>query len=60
MRKFNEKQFKASLKQVPWDTIFTFDDLDDMVESWESLFNQVLDSQCPWSEERASRATQPP
>lgn len=56
----NEEQFKASLKQAPWDTVFIFDDLDDMVESWESLFNQALDSHCPWSEKRVSRDTQPP
>ena len=28
MRNFNEEQFKASLEQVPWDTVFTFDDLE--------------------------------
>ena len=54
MRNLNEEQFKASLKQVPWDTVFTFDDVDDMVETWESFFNQVLDLQCPWSEKRVS------
>ena len=31
-----------------------------MVESWESLFNQALDSHCPWSEKRVSRDIQPP
>ena len=52
-----KEQFKASLEETPWDSVFIFDDLDDMVESWETLFNQALDSHCPWSEKRD---TQPP
>ena len=28
MRNFNEEQFKASLEQVPWGTVFTLDDLE--------------------------------
>ena len=34
-------------QQAPLDTVFMLDDVDDMLESWESLFNSVLDEHCP-------------
>ena len=30
-------------RQAPWDTVFMFDDIEYMFESWESLFNSALD-----------------
>ena len=43
-----------------WDTVFVFDEIDDMLDSWESLFNSVLDENCPWREKRVKRAAQAP
>ena len=44
MKDFDEEQFKSTLKQTPWDSVFIFDDIDDML----SLFNTALDYNCPW------------
>ena len=47
LKVFIEEQFKSTLKETPWDSIFVFDDIDDVLSSWESLFNSALDSNCP-------------
>ena len=52
MKQFDENRFKEALSQAPWDTVFVFDEIDDMLDSWESLFNSVLDENCPWREKR--------
>ena len=60
MKQFDENRFKDALSQAPWDTVFVFDEIDDMLDSWESLFNSVLDEHCPWREKRVKRAVQAP
>ncbi|XP_020912141.1 uncharacterized protein LOC110249902 [Exaiptasia diaphana] len=60
MKDFNEFQFQATLKVIPWDTAFVFDTIDDMLDTWEHLFNKALDSHCPWREKRVSREKQAP
>ena len=56
----NAEQFKSALKETPWHSVFIFDDIDDMLSSWESLFNMALDSNCPWRVERVAKARKPP
>ena len=46
MKQFDENQFKEALSQVAWDTVFVFDKIDDMLDSWESIFNIVLNENC--------------
>ena len=48
MKQFDENRFKEALSQAPWDTVFVFDEIDDMLDSWESLFTSLLDENCPW------------
>ena len=52
MKNLNENEFKHALSQAPWDTVFLFDDINEILDSWELLFNSVLDSHCPWREKR--------
>ena len=47
-------------QQAPLDTVFMLNDVDDMLESWESLFNSVLDEHCPWREKGVKRLQQVP
>ena len=54
------EQFKATLKETPWDSVFIFDDIDDMLSSWELLFNTALDSNCPWRVKRVAKARKLP
>ena len=60
MKQFDENRFKEALSQAPWDTVFVFDEIDDMLDSWESLFNSILDENCPWREKRVKRGAQAP
>ena len=39
---------------------FVFDDIDDKLSSWESLFNSALDSNCPWRVKRVAKAKKSP
>ena len=42
MKRFDAELFKQTLMQTPWDSVFIFDDIDDMLDSWEKLFNDTL------------------
>ena len=33
MKQFDENRFKEALSQAPWDTVFVFDDIEDMLNS---------------------------
>lgn len=60
MKQFDENRFKEALSQAPWDTVFVFDEIDDLLDSWQSIFNSILDEICPWREKRLKRAVQAP
>ena len=60
MKNFNAKQFKATLKETPSDSVFIFDDIDDMLSLWELLFNTALDLNCPWRVKRVAKARKLP
>ena len=60
MKSFDEDQFKRTLEQIPWETAFVFEDIDDVVYAWEKMFNSALDDHCLWREKRIKHTTQPP
>lgn len=60
MKNFNVEQFKATLNETPWDSEFIFDDIDDMLSSWDLLFHTALDSNCPWRVKRVAKARKLP
>ena len=60
MKGFDETKFLTTLKEVHWDTVFVFDDMGDMLDTWEQLFNKALDSHCPWRGKRVAREKQVP
>ncbi|XP_031575398.1 uncharacterized protein LOC116309015 [Actinia tenebrosa] len=60
MERFNETQFLATLQEIPWDTSFIFDSVDDILCAWEDLFNKALDNHCPWRGKRVAREKQAP
>ena len=61
MKQFDRNRYKEALSHARWDTVFVFDEVDDMLDSWESLFfNSVLDENCPWREKRVKCAVQAP
>ena len=60
MKRFDEEQFKSSIENTPWDSVFVFDDIDDILETWEKLFNDAVDTHCPWHEKRVKQPNQAP
>jgi len=47
MKNFDEQAFLSSLSDIPWDTAYTFDDVNDVWCHWESLLKQVIDHHGP-------------
>ena len=46
-KNFDEKKFNEDLKAIPWDVIKVFDTADGALDTWYSLFSEVLDSHIP-------------
>ena len=58
-KNFNEHNFINDLKSTPWDVIKVFDDTNDIVETWSSLFNDIVDKHLPLKKHRVKRKQQP-
>ena len=43
------------LEEAPWDTAFTFDDVEDIVSGWYSLLNNVINAHVPLKQKRVGR-----
>ena len=44
---FNEENFIADLRNIPWDTIKIFDDPNDELDAWTYLFIDIVDQRIP-------------
>ena len=58
-KNFDEKKFNEDLKTIPWDVIKVFDTADDALDTWYSLFSEVLDKHIPMKQHRVKKVTQP-
>ena len=58
-KKFNEEEFCNDLQSIPWDIIKMFDDTNDAVETWSSLFLDVVNKHLPLKQHRVKRKQQP-
>ena len=58
-KNFNETEFIFDLSSTPWDVIKIFDDTNDIVESWSSLFLDIIDKHLPLKQHRVKRKQQP-
>ena len=58
-RNFEENRFLNDLYSVPWEIIEQFDNLDDIVSSWNALLLEVLDMHAPIRHNRAKKKYQP-
>ena len=45
---FNKEQFLEHLSFVDWSNVYRCQDLDDAVETFTNIFNEILDSHAPW------------
>ena len=58
-KNFDENKFIDELKSTPWDIIKVFDDVNDVVETWSSLFCDIVDKHLPLRQHRVKRKQQP-
>ena len=47
------------LEESPWDTAFTFDDVEDIVSGWYSMLNDVINAHVPLKQKRVRRESKP-
>ncbi|XP_068697070.1 uncharacterized protein [Montipora foliosa] len=52
MRQFNNDAFLQDLRNVPWDTAYIYDNVDDLWDHWVTLFNEILDNHAPIKKKR--------
>ena len=55
---FDENAFVNDLHQIPWEIVDTFDDVNDMVQIWNSLFLEVVDNHAPVKHHRVKKYRQ--
>ena len=46
--------------QTPWDSVFIFDETDDVLDSWDKLFIDRLEQHCSWRTKRVAWVNQAP
>ncbi|MCG7869794.1 MAG: hypothetical protein JAY74_25915 [Candidatus Thiodiazotropha taylori] len=56
---FDVNAFRNELIQVPWETVEYFDDVNEMIQVWNSLFLEVLNKHAPVVQHRVKRLRQP-
>ena len=56
---FNEQMFINDLQSAPWDVIKIFDDTNDALETWSSMFIEIVDKHLPLKTHRVKYKQQP-
>ena len=59
VRNFSEAEFISDLAATPWDIIKMFDDTNDIVETWSSLFLDIINKHLPLKQHRVKYKQQP-
>jgi hypothetical protein len=47
MKNFNHSKFLADLEMVPWDSAYLYDNADDVLNHWSTLYTEILDQHAP-------------
>ena len=59
LKSLNNELFAKDLSEAPWDSAFVFEDTDDIVDSWYSIFTNILNKHAPIISKRVKRKIQP-
>ncbi|CAB3983518.1 RNA-directed DNA polymerase from mobile element jockey [Paramuricea clavata] len=59
LKSLNNELFAKDLSEAPWDSAFVFEDTDDIVDSWYSIFINILNKHAPIISKRVKRKIQP-
>lgn len=59
IKNLNKEQFIGALRNAPWDSIFVFEECDDIIDAWYKLFNSIIEEFLPQIQKRVKRRVQP-
>ena len=59
MKNSNEQKFREDLREVPWHVLDIFDNPNDAVSAWSSLFMEIVESHAPLRSRRVKHPKQP-
>ena len=59
IKRLNKEEFIASLKSAPWDCAFLFENVDDVLDTWYTIFKNAIDEHLPLQQKRVKRKVQP-
>lgn len=59
LKSLDHESFIKTSHETPWDIIFVFDEVDDMVNGWCSLLNEAIDANAPLKRKRVRNDTKP-
>ena len=49
-KKMDSERFKSDIEYAPFQVAFIFDDTDDVLWAWQSLFDDICNTHVPWKE----------
>ena len=58
-KRYNKEQFRSEVADIPWSVVESFDDLNDAVSAWNTLFIDVANRHAPIKKLRIKRAIKP-
>ena len=58
-KNFDENRFICDMQEVPWETIEYFNDINEIVEVWNTMFLEVVNKHAPLKSHRIKRKYQP-
>lgn len=59
MKNFNETEFCHTLSEMPLDTAFVFDDINDFADALYCLFNNAIGSHAPLATKQIKKRDKP-
>ena len=59
LKSLDHERFIKTLYETPWDIIFVFDEVDDMVNGWYSLLNEAIEANVLLKRKRIQHDTKP-
>lgn len=58
-KRYNKEKFRSEVADIPWSVVESFDDLNDAVSAWNTLFVDVVNRHAPIKKLRIKRAIKP-
>ena len=58
-KNFDQESFLSDLEAAPWSVLDTFDDPNECLDTWITIFESVVNDHLPWREKRVKRPQQP-